>query len=412
MRIPLLELIGESTKRLQAQGVDDAVVKMHRRICWKYYGFLSSPKFFGTTTARRFIESSTVTAQSKEGRVTRVSCEYIKVMNCLAKEAGLEAKWQMSDFSGNKPLKSVTSSKRILELHDRLAKQLDRGFCEYLSDLGYSPSTLIGYEVIVRSFLHWLKPRRLRAGIQQNHINGFIEYTAPGHAGSIHTLGSAIRLFLTYLDFVGFVDKTTLFVPTVPASHKRIPETLRLEDQETLLSSFDIETGDGARAYAMVLLAIRTGLRSCDILALTLQGINWKNLSLSVVQKKTGMPLVVPLALDAAKAIAHYINTYRPPSNSDTVFLSNKGLQIRDSYPIARGALDKAGVRIGQPKRGFHLFRFTFTANMLSKEVPVDVLSNLLGHANKNSCIPYISYAQESLRCCALPLSDIFADKR
>jgi len=407
MRIPLTESIRRCTEGLREQGCSATVVKEYRAIWWQYYGSLGSAKVFGPSTAERFLKAKAESANKETGRGA-VSSNYIHAMNLLSEYSDSKKRWQRSDFSDNKTLrKKPEGSKRKNKLSDPLACKLDKGFYGYLADLGYAQSSITGYEVIARGFLHWLKPRRLHAGINQSLVNGFIEHAAPSHVGSTHTLGSAIRMFLRYLDFIGMVDGANLFVPSIPAPKKRIPEYLCIEEQASLLSSFDTSTEKGARDYAMVLLAIRTGLRSCDILNLRHEEINWRDLTISITQKKTGAPLMIPLPIDVARAIAFYIGVHKEGRASGTVFLGSKGVGIPRSYPIARKALDQARVRIGHPKRGFHLFRFTFTANMIADGVPIDTLSNLLGHAKKDSSIPYISYAQEELRCCALPLSDI-----
>lgn len=71
----------------------------------------------------------------------------------------------------------------------------------------------------------------------------------------------------------------------------------------------------------MLLLALRTGLRSIDISNPQLINIHWKANTIEIVQKKTGTPLVLPLLTDVENVIADYILNGRPYSQLPQIFL-------------------------------------------------------------------------------------------
>ena len=50
-----------------------------------------------------------------------------------------------------------------------------------------------------------------------------------------------------------------------------------------------------ARDAAITLLALSTGLRACDIVALRLADVDWRGQTIGIVQQKTGNPLTLPL---------------------------------------------------------------------------------------------------------------------
>ena len=62
----------------------------------------------------------------------------------------------------------------------------------------------------------------------------------------------------------------------------------------------------------MVVLAASTGLRCCDIVALRLDGIDWRHDEIRLVQVKTSKPLVLPLPPLAGNAVAEWILHGRP----------------------------------------------------------------------------------------------------
>ena len=75
------------------------------------------------------------------------------------------------------------------------------------------------------------------------------------------------------------------------------------------------------RDAALTLLALTTGLRACDIIALKLADIDWRGQTIGIVQQKTNNPLTLPLAALVTAKLAAYVLDERPNSNDDHVFL-------------------------------------------------------------------------------------------
>ena len=128
MRIPLLELIQKSTEELRSQGLKESVIRNHRAIWWKYYGFQRNEKVFSAASAKRFLKARADTAFEKTGKRS-ISSEFLRAMNMLSKSAGSETSWRNSDFADSGPVKKQNKgSRRKLKLNDRLARKLDEGF--------------------------------------------------------------------------------------------------------------------------------------------------------------------------------------------------------------------------------------------------------------------------------------------
>ena len=58
-------------------------------------------------------------------------------------------------------------------------------------------------------------------------------------------------------------------------------------------------------------------------------------------------------------------------------------------------------------RKGFHSFRRSLGREMLVNEVSLDTISEVLGHASRDSAKQYMSIDMEHLRDCALSLSGI-----
>ena len=169
----------------------------------------------------------------------------------------------------------------------------------------------------------------------------------------------------------------------------------------------------GKRNYAMLLLALRNGLRSIDITNLKLSDIHWKSNTIEIVQGKTGASLVLPLLSDVGNAIAEYILNARPDSQLPYIFLQTQAPYQKLSghsacYGISRKMMKAAGIKQDiHDRKGFHCLRHSLAAHLLSEETPLPIISSILGHRNKNSTRDYLSTDLVHLHACALSLQGI-----
>jgi len=178
------------------------------------------------------------------------------------------------------------------------------------------------------------------------------------------------------------------------------------------LNQIDTSTGRGKRDYAIIYLASHTGLRSVDIINLKLTDIDWNKDEIRIVQKKTGRSLVLPLDRNTEKAIADYILSGRPNTDSSYIFirsiapytkLSDKG----SSYSMIKRYCNSAGIS----NQGFHGLRRSMGTWMLEAGVPLPTISQVLGHYNQDSTKQYLSLNNLMLAECALSLHGIETKK-
>lgn len=122
---------------------------------------------------------------------------------------------------------------------------------------------------------------------------------------SMSTIIPVLRSLLRYLHSTGLtVADYSGAIMSSFASRGSVVPYLSKADQEKLLCRLEIET---ERTKAIILLAMRLGLRDCDIRSLTFQQIDWQNDKIRLNQKKTGGPQVLPLLPDIGNALMGYI---------------------------------------------------------------------------------------------------------
>jgi site-specific recombinase XerD len=166
------------------------------------------------------------------------------------------------------------------------------------------------------------------------------------------------------------------------------------------------------RTKAIVFLALKLGLRDCDVINLTFQEIDWRNDKIRLLQKKTGKPLALPLLPDVGNALMEYIQKERPKRDEryPYVFLRKQAPynKIASAYHICSRLLKRLGIKpVNGVATGVHVFRYTMVHRLLAAKTPHQVITDALGHISKESDKPYLSMEESMLRMCALDLSAI-----
>jgi len=306
-------------------------------------------------------------------------------------------------------------------LHQAAYIHLHQEYRDFLKKEGKSPGTIQTYEIVARQFLEYLEEIKVDelTEVRGNDVSAFIPFIAQRYQPeSMRTVLSALR------SFIGFVESRNLIefylsqaIPHCSGRITKVFPALTSEEAQKLLDAVDCTTPVGKRNYAMLLLALRTGLRSIDITNLKLGDVHWESNTIEIVQAKTGTPLVLPLLADVGNAIVDYILNARPASEQPYIFLRAQAPYLKLSahsgcYGISCKVMKAAGIRQGAGERkGFHGFRHYVAMRLLLEETPLPIISSTLGHRNKESTKVYLSMDLAHLRTCALGLKGIEVTK-
>jgi site-specific recombinase XerD len=175
-----------------------------------------------------------------------------------------------------------------------------------------------------------------------------------------------------------------------------------------VLNVIDRTTAIGKRDYAMILLAVVTGLRGVDIYELSFSEIDWSNGEIQLTQEKTNGALALPLTTDVGEAIRDYILNGRPDSSSDKVFLNTKLPFGTVSRGTLNSSLKKYCVAAGLLKQwSSHSLRRSVATNMVISGVAVTTVAQVLGHRSIDATKQYISLDSVNLKKCALDFTGI-----
>jgi site-specific recombinase XerD len=271
-------------------------------------------------------------------------------------------------------------------------------------------ATIACYTPVVRAFLAECFPteipdfRRLCASAIADFVQRHAQRTTTKYASNAVT---ALRSFFRHLLHRGSIDTDlAACVPTIATwSLSNVPRFLPAEQIQRVLSSCDRNTGIGKRNYAILLLMARLGLRAGEVVALTLEDLDWEA-GLITVRAKCKRVTQMPLPFEAGAAMADYLRQARPHCSCRRVFFRDKAPLVGFANSVAicslvDRALRRAGVE--SPYRGSHLFRHSLATQMLKQGASLPEIGDLLRHRRPDTTAIYAKVDLISLRAIALP---------
>jgi len=243
------------------------------------------------------------------------------------------------------------------------------------------------------------------ADISTIHLLNYQKLRIPSYAQSTgQAMILRIRHFIKYLILENKVSPTLLPCMQSRVMQKESVTTILTEEQRlTLMNLPKPTTVKEARDNAVILCALRLGLRKSDIYKLKLTEIDWEKKRISLVQKKTHQPLVLPLPQDVGNAIADYILNFRPDCPSAFVFIS-----LRAPY----GAIGGNGVleqKFESPpaSKGYHILRRTCATSLLNNGIGAQIITNVLGQQDMSSLDRYLSLDKKKMELTSLGLAPV-----
>lgn len=189
----------------------------------------------------------------------------------------------------------------------------------------------------------------------------------------------------------------------------RIIPAFSEEEISNITAAVDPDSPIGMRDLAVIFLGYGTGLRGADIINLQLSDIDWRRQRAKTVQSKTHEPLTVELNGTVLNAMADYVLHARPECNVSEIFVTTKAPYRRLSSGFAdmidkycrKASIEKI------PLRAFHSLRRSFETVMISRGVPIETASQMMGHKRIEEDKPYITHNKEKISFVAMGFKDV-----
>lgn len=365
---PLLPFLDLFAINLNEQGFKRRVLRPQIRVLAKFSQWLQDQRVAvdGVTDehARRFLEEVT-------------SKRFVQ----LGGRATLRRFMDFMDANGvNRPSPEHREPSEIQHLVEAYALYLRQE--RMLAD-----RTLSQYCPIIERFLSERFDQRplVLADLQASDVIGFVKQQAarfsPARSKVVTT---ALRSFLRYLRYRGDSQlDLAAAVPTVANwSMPGIPRAIAPEHAHAVFAHCPRDTDIGRRDYAILMLLGRLGLRSIEIVALTLESIDW-NAGAILVAGKGRRVTSLPLPVEVGVAISDYLIHGRHACSSRALFLRTlapiRGLGASQSIATIVGtAIRRAG--IDTPHKGSHQFRHALAADLLRNGASLTEIGSVLRH--------------------------------
>ena len=181
---------------------------------------------------------------------------------------------------------------------------------------------------------------------------------------------------------------------------EKLPQALAWPQLQALLRSIDRREPHGLRDYTILLLMAAYGLRSSEVVALTLDDLDWRAGTLRVTQRKTRRTLILPLTDEVGQVLQQYLRKGRPVSERRALFLHLRApagsLAPATINTILTSRIRRSGLAICP--QSTRCLRHGFALRLLSQGVSIKTIGDALGHRDIDSTGVDLRLAIDDLR--------------
>jgi len=224
-------------------------------------------------------------------------------------------------------------------------------------------------------------------------IDSFLaEFFVPFAPKTRKAYRSVIRGFLKYLYYERRIIKKDLAPLVVGApmfAQAKPPTFLRPHEVHKLFAGVQLSTPLDIRTYATLHLAYTMGLRPDEICSISLDDISLSIGELTVRERKTDNPVILPMPEEVVKAIAAYLIGVRPQSKHRTLFLSLNTPFGPISPTVLNTHIKTLMRRVNLPSTAYWL-RHTYAQNLLEAGASIYEIKEMLGHDSIESTRKYL----------------------
>jgi integrase/recombinase XerD len=252
---------------------------------------------------------------------------------------------------------------------------------------GLSKNTLQNYGLDIQKLMGWCEANKLSCTpltITESEVQQFI-YTIsktmnPRSQGRII---SGLRGFFTYLIFEEYRKTNPLELIESPKIGRKLPDTLSIEEIDTLIAALDLSKPQGERNRAMLETLYACGLRVSELITLKISDLFFEEGFIKVTGKGD-KERYVPIGPNTTKLITTYIKQLRvhqkPKREAmDTLFLNRRGNGLTRAmiFTIVKDLAVKAGIKKAISP---HTFRHSFATHLLENGADLRAIQQMLGH--------------------------------
>ena len=218
------------------------------------------------------------------------------------------------------------------------------------------------------------------------------------------------KSFFDFLFQEGDISEDPSSKIKLPKLGRKLPNTLKPEEIDSLISAAESTTNNGIRDAAMVELMYATGIRISELISLNTEDIKLEHGYIRCFGKGAKERLI-PIHQQAKNKLYRYLIYSRPElvqnKINTAVFLNYKGNRIsRQTFWIL---LQKLVKNTGITKNITpHTIRHSFATHLLEGGAPLRHVQDLLGHSNISTTQIYTHLSNEDHKNIYIQLKKIY----
>lgn len=268
---------------------------------------------------------------------------------------------------------------------------LIEGYLSYLDKVGRkTPRTIIDIRCTLRrarsglltdvplwrlrleDYLHWLEAER-ESGCTETSLAKYLSH---------------LRGFLDYAWRSGRSDRNVLDGFTLKHALPRTPpRSLTLDEAEKLVLATAATGPTSRRDRLVVLLLYGCGLRTEELCALDVAGINRERHELLVLHAKGDRPRSIPIPEALYTELLAYLLEYGKRGPLFRTHVKHRRLRAIDVCRIVKDAVTRAGLR---PDITPRTLRHSFATHLMDRGVDLAIIASLMGHRSPQETGVYL----------------------
>lgn len=266
-------------------------------------------------------------------------------------------------------------------------------FIDFLiAEKRFSEHTAIAYKKDIKQFIDYadITQEKELNEVTPRLVRGWmVELLENDYEGtSVNRKLSSLRTFFKWLVKEGVIAESPMRLVSGPKVKKRLPNFV----QQKALDSHELDElfsddFSGVRNRAIIEFFYQTGMRASELINLTDRNVGSDSIR---ILGKGGKERVVPIT----KSLANWIEKYRLEKsqiefcNSSVFFVLDNGkpLYPKFVYNVVNKCLKSLS---NLEKNSPHVLRHSFATHMMNNGAGLEVLKELLGHANLSATQVY-----------------------
>lgn len=284
-------------------------------------------------------------------------------------------------------------------------KQSIKEFKSYLRiERSLSDNTIDSYLRDIQKLANFSEEKDLNElQITKTEVKEFIaEINKEGiSARSQSRIISGIKAFYKYLILEDYLKVNPTELIESPKIGMKLPDTLSIEEIDSLISAIDLSHPQGERNRAILEVLYSCGIRVSELTNLKLSNIRFKEGYVKVVGKGN-KERFAPIGSSAIKFLNIYLNEIRnhqdiKKGSEDIVFLNRRGNKLTRVmiFTIIKQLAEKIGMK---KKISPHTFRHSFATHLIEGGADLRAIQEMLGHESITTTEIYTHLDREYLR--------------